>query len=132
MPVVYHAASRATAPMGQDYAPLSAARPAVLRLPAASVAGSAPGTAAGLLPTSFTPLHRPTPVATVVSAAASGGSPCALQYLTAAISAAVAKVPRATRPTPAQLTLSCPSASESTGRAATTPAMMKPSTSLRK
>src|SRR4029077_14054942 len=73
MPVVYHAASRALVPMGQDYAPLSTARPAVLRLPAASVAGSAPGVAAGLLPTSFAPLHRPASLATVVSASASGG-----------------------------------------------------------
>src|SRR5258705_2995512 len=132
MPVVYHAASRALVRMGQDYAPLSTARPAVLRLLAASVAGSAPGVGAGLLPTSFAPLHRPTSVATFVSASASGGSPCALRYLTAAISAAVANVPSATRPTPAQLTLSSPSARESTGSAATTPAMMKPSTSLRK
>src|SRR5258708_1330799 len=132
MPVVYHAASRALVPIGQDDFPLSAPTPAALRLPAASAAGCASGAGAGLLPTSFTPLHRPPSPATVVSASASGGSPCALRYLTAAISAAVANVPSATRPTTAQLTSACPSASENTGSAATTPAMMKPSTSLRK
>src|SRR5258706_2659409 len=108
MPVVYPADSRALVPIGQDDFPLSAPTPAALRLPAASAAGCASGAGAGLLPTSFTPLHRPTSPATVVSASASGGSPCALRYLTAAISPAVANAPSATRSAPAHFTSSCP------------------------